>query len=224
MSKSTINQPLVGSTVTTDSKTISTKFAQSASESEINKAVIALEANGFKVKVVDTLQQAKQAVEALIPEKSEVFTATSVTLDKAGLSEELNSDKYTSVRDKFMALYGHPDKAVEMKRIGSGSDYAVGSVHAVTQDGQVLIASATGSQIPNYVYGASNVIWVVGTQKIVKDLTEGLDRIENYVFQLEDERAQAVYGAHSSLNKILIYRKETTERVTIILAKETAGF
>ncbi|MDB5160842.1 MAG: hypothetical protein JWO96_222 [Candidatus Saccharibacteria bacterium] len=207
-----------------DTKTLSTKFAKAASYAELDKAVKALEKNGFSVKVVDNLDQAKQAVLGMIPKKSEVFTATSATLDKVGLTDELNSDKYISVRDKFMALYGQPDKAVEMKRIGSGSDYTIGSVHAVTEDGQVLIASASGSQLPNYAYGASNVIWVVGSQKIVKDLNEGLERIEDYTFHLEDERAQQVYGMHSSISKILISRRENPERVTIILVKEPVGF
>jgi predicted Fe-Mo cluster-binding NifX family protein len=212
------------STATSDTKTLSTRFAQAASPTELDRAVKALEKNGFKVKVVDSLDQAKQAVENLIPEKSEVFTAASVTLDKAGLNDELNSDKYISVRDKYMALYGQPDKAIEMKRIGSGAEYAVGSVHAVTQDGQVIVASASGSQLPNYAYGASNVIWVVGSQKIVKDLNEGLERIEDYTFHLEDERALEAYGANSSINKLLIYRKEPAGRVTIILVKEPVGF
>jgi hypothetical protein len=123
-----------------------------------------------------------------------------------------------------MALYGQPDKAVEMRRIGSGAEYAVGSVHAVTQDGQVVVASASGSQLPNYAYGASNVIWVVGSQKIVKDLNEGLERIEDYTFHLEDERALEAYGANSSINKLLITRKETGGRITIVLIKETVGF
>ena len=210
-------------TVTTDDKTDS-KFAQIAPEAEIAKTKAALEANGFKVKVVENLAAARAEVEGIIPAKAEVFTATSVTLDKAGLTEALNSDKYISVRNKFMPLYGDASKAVEMRRIGSGADYAVGSVHAVTEDGQVVVASATGSQFSNYAYGASNVIWVVGAQKIVTDLTEALDRVENYTFHLEDARALEVYGVHSSLNKILIYRKETTDRVTIILVKESVGF
>jgi hypothetical protein len=212
------------STAASDTKTLSTKFAKAASQAELDRAVKALEGNGFSVKVVDNLNQAKQAVLDMIPEKAEVFTATSVTLDKAGLTDELNSDKYSSVRNKFMALFGQPDKAVEMKRIGSGSDYTVGSVHAVTQDGQLLIASATGSQLPNYAYGASKVIWVVGSQKIVKDLNEGLERIEDYTFHLEDERALAAYGNHSRISRILISRKENPERATIILVKETVGF
>ena len=111
-----------------------------------------------------------------------------------------------------------------MKRLGSASDYAIGSVHAVTEDGQVLIASASGSQMPNYVFGANHVIWVVSTKKIVTNLNDGLKRIEDYVLGLEDKRTLVAYGSHSSLNKILIYRKETDKRVTIILVIEDAGF
>lgn len=206
------------------SATYSTKYSQAASDLRIDKTAKALENNGFKVMIVDDLDELKQEVIKLMPEKSQVFTATSRTLDEAGLTEELNSDKYQSVRDMFMPLYGQPDKDLEMKRIGSASDYAVGSVHAVTEDGQVLIASASGSQLPNYVYGAKNFIWTVGSQKLVKDLNEGLDRIENYTFHLEDERAQAAYGAHSSINKILIYRKEPQGRGTVIIIREPVGF
>jgi LUD domain len=210
-------------TATINNKVIS-RYAQAASELEIYAAKEALEANGFKVKVVENLQEARREVLGMIPKGSEVFTATSVTLDKAGLSDELNSEKYSSVRNKFMPLYGDPSKAVEMRRIGSGSDYTVGSVHALTEDGQAVIASASGSQLPNYVYGASNVIWVVGSQKIVANLDEALYRIENHTFHLEDKRAMAAYGANSSINKLLIYRKETTGRVTIVLVKEPVGF
>jgi acyl-CoA hydrolase len=203
---------------------IDESFAQAAPEDQIEKAKAGLESRGFKVFVVDDLKQLHQKVVNLIPEGSEVFTATSLTLDRAKLTEELNSDKYVSVRDKFMPLYGQPDKELEMKRIGSASDYAIGSVHAITEDGQVVLASASGSQIPNYVYGAKNFIWTVGSQKIVKDLGQAIERIENYTFHLEDERAQKAYGSHSSINKILIYRNEPSGRGTIILIREPIGF
>lgn len=200
-------------------------FSVAAPQRAVDKAKSALIANGFKVEVVDSLTQARKRVEEILPHGSEVFTGTSVTLAKAGLDEEINnSGKYVSVRDKFMKLYGDPKRAVEMKRIGSAADYAIGSVHAVTEDGQVVIASASGSQLPSYVYGATNVIWVVGTQKIVSDLDEAFDRIENYTYPLEDKRALKAYGVNSSLNKLLVYRKETGGRVTIILIKEPVGF
>ena len=200
------------------------RFAQAASDGQIDAAKKALEAKGFSVKIAENLRQAKKTVLALIPKGSEVFTATSVTLDKAGLTDELNSDKYISVRNKFMALYGQEDKQLEMRRIGSASDYAVGSVHAVTEGGDVMVASASGSQLPNYAYGATNVIWVVGSQKIVADLDEAFERLEDYTFPLENERAKKAYGSGSSINRILLYRKDPTHRATIILVKEAVGF
>jgi L-lactate utilization protein LutC len=206
-------------------ETTTNKYATPASSESVLEAKEALENNGFKVKIVDDLAQAKTEVFKMIPEKSEVFTATSVTLDQAGISKEANeSGKYVSVRYKFMALAGKPENAVQMRRIGSGADYSLGSAHAITEDGQIVVASASGSQLPNIVYGASNVILVVGSQKIVEDLDQAFDRLETHTFPLEDKRALKAYGAHSSLNKILIYRKETANRVTVILVKQAVGF
>lgn len=201
-------------------------YSLPANEEELQETKNALENNGFKVFVLDDLAQARKKVADIIPQGSEVFTATSKTLQEAGIDKDANeSGKYVSVRSLFMPLADKPEKAVEMRRIGSGSDYALGSVHAITRDkGHVFIASASGSQLPQYVYGASNFIWVVGAQKIVRDMDEALDRIENYTFHLEDERAQKAYGSGSSLNKLLIYRKEPAGRGTVILLRQVIGF
>lgn len=204
---------------------MSRDYSQPVDNTTLDHTVKALEANGFSVEVVSSLKDVSPRVEALIPEGSEVFTATSATLDAAGLTELLNaSGRWVSVRDKFMPLYGQPDRALEMHRIGSGSDYTVGSVHAVTETGKVLVASATGSQLPNYVYGASHVIWVVGAQKIVSDVEEATERLEKYVFPLEDERALAAYGNHSIISKTVLFHNDPQKRIHIIIVKESAGF
>lgn len=201
-------------------------YSVPVSEEELERTKQTLENNGFKVEILDDLESARSKVAEIIPEGSEVFTGTSATLSEAGIDKDMNeSGKYVSVRNKFMPLAGDPEKAVEMRRIGSASDYAIGSVHAITQDkGHVFIASASGSQIPNYVYGASNFIWVVGAQKIVKNLDEAIDRIENYTFHLEDKRAQKAYGSGSSINKMLVYRKEPMGRGTVLLLRQAVGF
>lgn len=202
---------------------MSKDYTAVASTRAVQKTKTALEANGFKVEVVDSLEQAKTRVQEIIPEKSEVFTATSVTLTKAGIDEALNdSGRYVSVRQKINEV-DEADK-VSRRRMGSGADYIVGSVHAITQNGHVYIASNSGSQLPGYVYGASNVIWVVGTQKLVSDATEAMDRLETHTLPLEDERAKAAYGVGSQISKLLIYRKEPVGRVTIILVNEAVGY
>ena len=100
----------------------------------------------------------------------------------------------------------------------------VGSVHAVTQQGQVLIASASGSQLASYVFGASHVIWVVGVQKIVRDLDEGLRRIREYSYPLEHQRIQALGMPGSFVAKILLVEGERPGRISLILVKEALGF
>jgi L-lactate utilization protein LutB len=200
-------------------------FGKPADEAALNTAVAALQENGFDVEIVENLEEASKSVFTIIPKGADVFTATSVTLDEAGISQRLNeSGDYVSVRDEFMQYYGQPDKAIEMRRIGSAMDYAIGSVHAVTEDGHVLIASNSGSQLPSYVYGANHVVWVVGSQKIVKDLNQALERIEEHTLPLEDARAQKAYGNHSVLSKILLYRKDPQKRIHIILVKQAVGY
>lgn len=197
-----------------------------ATDEMIEKTVKALKENGFDVFVLDNGQMAKDKVLEIIPKGSEVMTMTSVTLDTIGLSEEINKadGKFKPVRDKLYTM-DRKTQRQEMSRLGAAPEFAVGSVHAVTEDGHVLIASASGSQLPAYVYGAGKVIWVVSTQKIVENTNEGIKRIYEYVFSLEDERARKVYGVGTAVNKLLIINKETTPgRITIILTKEKLGF
>lgn len=204
---------------------LQSKFSKVASDEAIEAAATALTTNGFDVHVVDTLDDAAKKVFTIIPKGAEVFTATSVTLDTAGISKTINeSGDYVSVRDEFMMYYGQQDKAIEMRRIGSAMDYSIGSAHAVTQDGRVLIASNSGSQLPGYVYGANQVIWVVGAQKVVADVPEGIRRIEEYTLPLEDARAQKAYGMHSTISKLLIYREDPQHRIHVILFKEAVGY
>src|SRR5256886_14102666 len=101
-------------------------------------------------------------------------------------------------------------QADEIRRLTAAPDVMLGSVHAVTENGSLLTASASGSQLGPYAAGAGRLILVVGTQKIVSDLEEGLRRINEYVFPLEDARAQAAYGVHSGVNKVLIIDRKST--------------
>lgn len=199
-------------------------YGRPASKKSLQTTRQALEEHGFTVHLVDTLTEAKDKVLGLVPKGSEVFTATSVTLDAAELTENLNGTDYISMRDIIARFDRNANKLQELRRLGSASDYAVGSVHVITEDGQVVIVSATGSQLPNYTYGAGKVIWVVGSQKIVKDLNEAFERIQDYTFPLENERALKAYGVGSVISRVLLYAADPQKRVTIVIVKEAVGF
>lgn len=200
-------------------------FGQLASDESINKVKDALSQNGINVIVVENGTEAKEKALQMIPDRAEIMTMSSVTVDSIGLAKELNeSGKYNSVRGEF-AKMDAKTQGQDMKKLGAGPEWATGSVHAVTEDGKVIVASATGSQLPAYAYGSNHVLWVVGAQKIVKDLNEGMERINEYVLPLENERAMKAYGKGSSVNKVFILNKEATpERITMIIVKEKLGF
>ncbi len=190
------------------------------------KTVTALKENGIDALIVDTAEQAKQKALELLPAGAEVMDMTSITLEKLGLVKEIHeSGKYVSVKKKLFSM-DRETQGEEMQKLGAAPQWAIGSVHAVTHDGKVVIASMTGSQLSGYVYGASHVIWIVGGQKIVENTDEGIKRIYEHTLPLESERAHKAYGIPgSSVNKLLIVNKEVQpKRITMILVKEVLGF
>ena len=196
-----------------------------ATDQVIDQTKTQLESNGMSVMVVQSGAEAKAKILELIPEGAEVMTMTSTTMDEIGVTPVImESGKYNSVKSKLMQM-DRATQGAEMQKLGSAPEWSIGSVHALTQDGHALIASMTGSQIPGYAYGSSQVIWVVGAQKIVPSLKEAMQRIEEYVLPLESERAHKAYGVPgSSINKMLIVNKEFPGRITIIIVKEKLGF
>src|SRR2546422_4529048 len=186
--------------------------------------VVALEEHGFSVEVVDDLNTAREAVLARIPEGSVVMTNTSVTLQETGIAPAIDDGgSYESARNRMMAL-DFATQAQEMKAIGGQPDYALGSVHAVTHDGTLVIASASGSQLASYAWGAASVIFVVGAQKLVPTLEAAHRRIYQHSLKLEDARAVAAYGQNSSVGKILEIHQELPGRIHVVLIRQSVGF
>ena len=197
-------------------------YAQVASEVQIERVVQALQANNIHVVVTDNGEAAKAKLFEIIPPGAEVFTGLSVTLDTLGIPAEINQ-RYDSVRAKLDAL----DPQTQMharNKLGATPEYIVGSVHAVTEDGAVIIASGSGNQLAGYAAGAAHVIWLVGAQKIVPNLDEAMKRVHEYSYPLEDERMLRTMGRNAHLAKLLIVRGDMPGRITMILMKENLGF
>lgn len=197
-----------------------------ANDAAIAKTVAALAANGIEAMVVAGVPEAKKKVLELVPVGAEVMTMTSVTLDTIGVTEIINeSGKYDSVKKQLMGM-NRETQALEMQKLGAAPEYALGSVHAVTEDGKVVVVSNTGSQLPAYAYGSMHVIWVVGAQKIVKDIDEAMERVYEHVLPLESERAHKAYGVEgSNVSKILIVTREVNPaRIKMVIVREALGF
>jgi len=201
------------------------EFAKLAGDEQIERTARALETNGIHAVIAETGEEAKRIFFELVPEGAEVFLGASVTLETLGIRDEIDkSGRFDALRPKMFAM----DRATqgrEIRKLGGAPDYAAGSVHAVTADGEILIASKTGSQLGPYASGAGKVIWVVGAQKLVKDFNEGFRRIREYCYPLEEVHMQQLYKTGTSINKVLIVNNEIRpDRITMIIVKEQVGF
>jgi len=200
------------------------RFTSLPDEHTLAATVTALEEHGFSVELADDLDAARKAVLARIPEGSSVMTNTSVTLAETGIADAINDGgQYESARNKMFAL-DFATQVQQMKAIGGQPDYALCSVHAITRDGTLVIASASGSQLASYAWGAANVIFVVGAQKLVPTLAAAHERIYTHSLPLEDARAQAAYGQHSQVGKLLEIHQELPGRIHIVLIRQQVGF
>jgi hypothetical protein len=204
---------------------ITRRFGTVADDSRVSRATAALEANGISVLRAADAADAKRIVLGLLPGGSQVHHGASQSLDIAGITDEIDSSgRYESIRPRIWSM-DRQTQADEIRRLSAAPDVMLGSVHAVTETGSLLAASMSGSQLGPYASGAGRVILVVGTQKIVSGLEEGLRRIDEYAFPLEDARAQAAYGIHSAVSKVLIVNREITPgRITVVFVDEVLGF
>ncbi len=203
-------------------------YSQLALTEKVTEVISALEKNGITSEFVENAKAAKERVLSLIPDGSEVLTMTSVTLEQTGIAEAINtSPDYTSIRNKLNALDREKD-SLEMQKLGSAPEWVIGSVHAVTEEGHILIASNTGSQLPAYSYGSAHVIWVVSTKKIVANFEDGMKRINEYIVPQETERGKKAYSYpdfKTNVSKLLLVSRETTpNRIHIIFVNEALGF
>ena len=206
-------------------QSLKSRFGTVADDARVTQTAAALEANGIRVLRAADAAEAKRIVLGLISDGSQVHHGASQSLEVSGILDEIErSPRYDPVGPRIRSL-DRTTQADEIRRLSAAPEVMLGSVHAVTETGSLLAASMGGSQLGPYASGAGRVILVVGTQKIVSDLEEGLRRINDYAFPLEDARAQAAYGIHSAVNKVLIINREIVPgRITVVLVDEVLGF
>ena len=197
-------------------------------QSVVKKVIPALKDRGIEAIIVDNAAQALEKIKELIPANASVNTGSSVTLEQIGLVEYLKSGKHGWNNLKAgVVAEKDPEKQTKLRKEAILSDYFLGSVHAVTENGQLLIASNTGSQLPSYAFASQNVIWVVGTQKIVPTLDDAFKRLKDYVVPLEDKHMLELYKMNTAIGKMLIFEREAQfnkRSLHIIFVNEKLGF
>ena len=199
-------------------------FAAPASEAELEAVAEKLRARNFEVVIVQDGGEAKAQVLNRIPEGAQVHSGKSKTLEDAGLFKEfMEGDRFDFVRKRTMKLDPKTQRD-EIRKLGAAPDVMVNSAHAVTEEGQIVITSASGSQIGPIASGAGRLILVIGSQKIVPDLDAAFRRIREHVFPYEDARLREAMGIGTKITRTLILDQDFLPgRTTVILVRTPIG-
>lgn len=200
-------------------------FTDPAPAQRLERAAAALSAHGFTVEILDDAAAARTRIRDLIPDGAGVFTGASETLRLSGIEEDINAGgRYQAIRPRVLAM-DRATQADDIRRLAAAPDVIVGSVHAVTETGSLVIASGSGSQLPGYAGGAARAVWVVGAQKVVPDLDTALRRVEDHCLPLETARTQQAHGWPSAVSRLLVLHAEPRPgRGIVLLLREAIGF
>ena len=127
------------------------------------------------------------------------MTGASMTLTQIGLDELLISGKHPwHNRKADITAENDPARRSALRKQSTLADYFLGSVHAIAETGELVVASATGSQLASYAFASSHVIWVAGAQKIAPSLEDAVRRVREYVLPLEDRRMKSAQSARKA--------------------------
>ena len=204
------------------------QYTTLATKESITKTIAALKEHNVEATVVSNKEEALAAIKQLIPSGASVMNGSSVTLEQIGFVDYLKSNTH-SWNNLHAGILAEQDKEKQglLRKQAVLSDYYLGSVHALAETGEFIIASNSGSQLPHIVYTSPNLLFVVSTQKIVPNLAEGMKRLEDYVLPLEDKHMQDLYGIGSGISKVVIFKREkpgSGRTVKMILVEEQLGF
>jgi hypothetical protein len=204
-------------------------FDTPATTERILATIDALKDRGITAELLETREEALSRLRTLIPAGATISTGASITLKEIGFEELLmtGSHPWRNLKAEYLAEKD-PVRQTLLRRQATLADYYLGSVHGVAQTGEVVIASMTGSQLSPYAYAASNVVWIVGAQKITTSLDEAIRRIREYLLPREDARIRESSGGRigSMVGKLMIFEREAPflkRTISLLFVRQKTG-
>lgn len=147
-----------------------------AGETKIKTVIKGLEKRNMNGHYCETGEEAVKKIMELIDEGSEISWGGSATLDEIGIKELLEKGNYDII--DAMNAGNDPEKSLELKRRALTCDVYLSSVNAITMDGEIVNIDGTGNRVAATIFGPKKVIFVVGINKLVADVSDAEDRIK----------------------------------------------
>ena len=152
-----------------------TNDMQSISSEIVEKILKSLKKNEMEAFYFSSAEEAKGEVLRRIPPGAKVGVGGSVTLREMELLDALR-ERGHEVYDHWKEGLSKEDRKAVAKN-HPRANFFLTSTNALTMDGKLINVDATGNRVASMIFGPEKVIVVAGTNKIVKNLNQGLARL-----------------------------------------------
>jgi len=149
----------------------------------LKKVKKSLEENNFDVYLVENVSRAKKVVlDDILPKigAKSISWAGSLTFRATGLYEVIKGIEGLEVLDTYDKSLT-PEQNYELRRKALLVDLFFTGTNAVTENGTLVNLDMIGNRVGAITFGPTNVVVLVGRNKIVSDIDEAMMRIQNYV-------------------------------------------
>jgi hypothetical protein len=216
----------LGASVRSGESTSAKPVAPSVSGSISPRLIENCRSRGFEIEVLPSAESALERVIQLVPPGADVTTGSSQTLAEIGLLALLEEGAFGwRYRRTEIAQARSDEDRLALRRSATTAEYIVGSVNALAESGEAVIADFGGTRVGAYAYGANHVIWVVGINKVVSTLDQAIARVREHVLPLEVERVKKLWGVRCAVGKLMVIEEESQiGRIRLLLVGDSLGF
>ncbi len=171
------------------------------------RLVAALESRNMEAYYVETKEEAVKKALELIPKGSSINMGGATSVKECGLYEALSNGDYQFYdRDKVSTQ----EEKQEIALKAFTSDYFLGSVNAMSEDGVFINIDGNANRVAAYAYGPKHVLLIVGMNKVVKTEADAMSRARN-------EAAPEICGTAYFVRKRILCRSKRPSAQLILM-------
>lgn len=134
---------------------------------------------------VQTKEEALKKALELIPENSSISWGGSSSIEEIGLKESIKNGKYIVFDRDDAGSLEEKDKIVHQ---GLSSDFFLASCNAVSENGMLVNIDGMANRLSAICYGPKHILFILGTNKIVKTLDDAISRAKNISAPINAQR------------------------------------
>ena len=211
-------------------------FLNEATKLRAQTIIKGLEKRNMEGVFCETKEDALAKALSYIEEGSSVTWGGSMSISEIGLMDAVKNGNYEII-DRSVAKNYDEQREIFSKAVLA--DYYLMSSNAITLDGELINIDGTGNRVACLTYAPKNVIMIVGMNKVVNDVEDGIKRVRNFASPPNTlrlglktpcsmtGRCGDCYGDTCICSQIVVTRRQSAAmrgRIKIILVGESLGY